>query len=129
MREWLTKEQMEMRNINDYDVFKKSHQLTLRIYKICKDFPKEEIYGLTAQMKRSAYSIPMNLKEGGAGTELEFFRYARIAYASKEELDYQLLLAKDLGYINEDLWKKLLNDLNDIGKMLYRIITKHKDKK
>ena len=118
-----------MRNINEYDVFKKSHQFTLKIYQICKSFPKEEIYSLTSQIKRASYSIPMNLKEGSVGTEPEFFRYVRIAYSSKEEIDYQLLLARDLGYISKEKWEELSEELHDIGKMLYRILTKRDKKK
>ena len=70
---------MKIRNINEYEVFKRAHKLTLKIYKITKQFHKEELYGLTSQMRRAVYSIPMNLKEGSGGTEAEFFRYVRIA--------------------------------------------------
>ena len=111
-----------MRNVNDYEVFKRSHQLTLDVYKKSKDFPKEEQYGLTSQIRRAAYSIPMNLKEGSAGTEAVFFRYVRIALGSKEELEYQLLLAKDLSYITQEDWKRLTNEVKEIGKMLYGIV-------
>ncbi len=69
-----------MRDINKYEVFKKSHKLVLKIYEITKNFPKEELYGLTLQMRRASYSIPMNLKEGGGGSEKEFWKYVRIAY-------------------------------------------------
>lgn len=113
-----------MRNVNDYEVFKRSHQLTLDIYKQSKDFPKEEQYGLTSQIRRAAYSIPMNLKEGSAGTEAEFFRYVRIALGSKEELEYQLLLAKDLNYISQENWQRLTSEVKEIGKMLYGIVKK-----
>jgi len=54
-----------MRNIDKYTVFQKSHELVLKIYEITNRFPKEELYGLSLQMRRAAYSIPMNLKEGG----------------------------------------------------------------
>ena len=113
-----------MRNVNDYEVFKRSHQLTLDIYKQSRDFPKEEQYGLTSQIRRAAYSIPMNLKEGSAGTEAEFFRYVRIALGSKEELEYQLLLAKDLSYITQENWQRLTSEVKEIGKMLYGIVKK-----
>jgi four helix bundle protein len=113
-----------MRIINDYEVFKRAHQLTLTIYQISKTFPKDEVYGLTAQMRRAAYSIPMNLKEGSATTEAQFFHYVRIAYGSKEELEYQILLAKDLNYIDEQTWSDLSQEVNEIGKMLYAIINK-----
>ena len=117
-----------MRNINEYEVFKRSHKLTLEIYKLTKAFPKEELYGLTSQMRRAAYSIPMNLKEGSGGTESEFFRYVRIAYGSCEEMDYQLLLSKDLEYINENKYQNLKNEVKEIRKMLYTLFNKKERK-
>jgi four helix bundle protein len=98
-----------MRDINNYEVFKKAHSLTLKIYDITKNYPKEEQFGLALQMRRAAYLIPMNLKEGGIGNEVEFFRYVRIAIGSKEELEYQILLSKDLGYISEKIYKYIVN--------------------
>ncbi len=100
-----------MRNINKYEVFKRSHKLTLEIYKITKKFPEEELYGLTSQMRRATYSIPMNLKEG-----------------SCEELDYQLLLSKDLNYITEDKYKNLHVEIVEIRKMLYSLLNKKENK-
>ena len=117
-----------MRNIGEYEVFKRSHKLTLEIYKITKKFPKEELYGLTSQMRRATYSIPMNLKEGSGGTEAEFFRYVRIAYGSCEELDYQLLLSKDLEYITESKYRKIFNGLVEIRKMLFALLQKKESK-
>ena len=117
-----------MRNINEYEVFKRAHKLTLKIYEITKQFPKEELYGLTSQMRRAVYSIPMNLKEGSGGSEAEFFRYVRIAYGSCEELDYQLMLSKDLEYSNEDKNKILKSEIIEIRKILYTLFSK-KEKK
>ena len=114
-----------MRNIDQYEVVKKAHKLTLKIYEITKKFPKEEIYALTSQMRRAASSIPMNLKEGGGGTELEFFRYVRIAYGSCEELDYQLLLSKDLNYIDDEVYLELQKDTKEISKMLFGLFRKN----
>ena len=116
-----------MRNIDNYEVYKRAHNLTLEIYKITAIFPKEEVYALTSQMRRAAASIPMNLKEGGGGTEAEFFRYSRIAYGSCEELDYQLLLSKDLNYLSEIKYKELKTEVKEIGKMLYGIFGKKDD--
>jgi len=84
-----------MRKIRDYDVFDLSHRMTLEIYKLTKNFPKEERYGLVSQLRRAAYSIPMNLVEGGARKgEKEFARFTSIAMGSCEEVRYQLLLSK-----------------------------------
>lgn len=113
-----------MRDINNYKVFTKAHSLVLKIYKISNRLPKEEIYGLVSQMRRSSYSIPMNLKEGGSGSELDFFRYVQIAYGSCEELDYQILLVKDLDYISETEYIDLKDEVREIRKMLYSILKK-----
>ncbi len=113
-----------MRIINNYKVYKRSHMLTLKIYKISRNFPREELYGLTSQIRRSVSSIPMNLKEGGPGSEALFHRYVRIALGSKEELEYQLLLAKDLHYISEQKWQILKGEVEEIGRMLYGLLKK-----
>ena len=113
-----------MRNVDDYEVFKRAHQLTLAIYRLTKRFPKDETYGLSAQMRRAAYSIPTNLKEGSTGTETEFFRYVRISLGSKEELAYQVRLARDLGYIPDADAKKLASEIAEIGSMLFGLLRK-----
>jgi len=113
-----------MRDINKYEVFKKSHKLVLKIYEITKNFPREELYGLTLQMRRSSYSIPMNLKEGGSGSEKEFLRYVKTAYGSCEELLYQIMLCKDLSYIREEEYKELNEKAEEIRRMLYSLIQK-----
>ena len=113
-----------MKSHRDLDLWKKSMDLVENIYNTTKGFPKEELYVLTSQMRRAVYSIPMNLKEGSSGTEAEFFRYVRIAYGSCDELEYQLLLSKDLEYINESKYEKIFNEVVEIRKMLFRLIRK-----
>lgn len=116
------KERVMIRKVDDYDVFKRAHRLVLDIYRLTRTFPQEELYAIVSQMRRAAYSIPMNLKEGSGGSEAEFFRYVRIAIGSKEELEYQLLLAKDLGYLSQADWTRLSQEVREIGRMLYGII-------
>ncbi len=113
-----------MRKVDDYEVFKRAHQLTLDIYRLTKRFPKDELYCLTAQMRRAAYSIPTNLKEGSTGTETESFRYVRISLGSKEELAYQVRLARDLGYVSEIDAKKMSSEIGEIGGMLFGLLRK-----
>ena len=115
-----------MRDISSYEVFKKAHELVLEIYKITKKFPREELYGLSLQMRRSSYSIPMNLKEGGVGSEAEFLKYVRISYGSSEELSYQLILAYDLGYLKKEEYSTLEERLTEVQKMLYSLLKKGK---
>lgn len=113
-----------LRKVDDYAVFKPAHELTLSVYRLTQGFPKEETYALVSQMRRAAYSIPMNLKEGSAGTAPEFARYVRIAIGSKEELDYQLRLALDLGYIRQADRTRLTRESSEIGKMPYALLKK-----
>jgi four helix bundle protein len=91
--------------VQDYrhlKVWEKAHQLTLAVYKATVPFPKDELYGLTSQIRRACTSIPANIAEGcGRDGDAEFARFLRIAMGSASELDYHLLLARDLGFLNE----------------------------
>ncbi|MCL2369083.1 MAG: four helix bundle protein [Alphaproteobacteria bacterium] len=105
--------------VKDLEVFKKAHRFTLQIYGITKQFPREELFGLVSQMRRSAYSINSNLMEGGTkGFGAEYARFVLISRASVSELEYQLELAKDLKYIDITRFNELIEELNQIGKML-----------
>ena len=100
-------------------VWKKAHELTLKIYEITKDFPKDELFGLTSQMRRSSTSIPCNIVEGKArGSSKDFKRFLLIARGSLEELKYQILLSKDLNYINENTYQEILNITKEVGRLL-----------
>ena len=115
------------RNIRNYDVFKISHKMVLKIYEVTKTFPREERYGLTSQLRRSAYSIPMNLIEGGAkNSEGEFRRFVDIAIGSCAEVEYQIELCFDLKYLNETDFYELRDNYTSIGKMLNRLYQKLK---
>jgi four helix bundle protein len=88
-----------VRNYRDLEVWEKSHKLTMQFYRKSRNFPREEFYGLTSQMRRSAMSIGANLAEGcGRQTTAGLARFVRISMGSASELDYHLLLAKDFGY-------------------------------
>lgn len=111
-------------------VWQKSHQLTLDIYKTCKDFPKEEAYGLTSQIKRAALSITSNIAEGfGRRSLKEKVQFYFTSKGSLTELQNQLLLAKDLHYINKQKFKKIANNSVEIAKMLNSMISKTKKMK
>jgi four helix bundle protein len=90
-------------NVSDFTellVWKKAHALALDIYRVAAALPRAEVYGLQAQMRRAAFSIPTNLAEGsGRSTNRDFARFVSNAIGSASELDYQLLLAADLGYV------------------------------
>jgi four helix bundle protein len=103
-------------------VFKLSHSLTLEIFKLTKTFPKEEKFGLTSQMRRAAYSIPMNLMEGAHRlSSREYRQFVGIAKGSTGEIKYQLLLAKDLKYISEDLYSNLEAQYERVSQMLTKL--------
>ncbi|MFB3915145.1 MAG: four helix bundle protein [Terriglobales bacterium] len=92
-----------MRNFRDLKVWEKSHRVTLAVYRQTAAFPKSELYGLTSQIRRSAASIAANIAEGaGKNSNPDFGRYLQIALSSASELEYHLLLANDLGYLDSE---------------------------
>ena len=106
-------------------VWQKSHELVLKIYETTKDFPKDEMFGLTSQIRRAAVSIPSNIVEGKArGSNKDFNRFLLIARASLEEVKYQLLLAKDLKYISDVKYEEIFNNMDEVGKLLGGLIKK-----
>jgi four helix bundle protein len=111
------------------EVWKKSHILTLEVYKLTRGFPKDELYGLVSQMRRSASSVPTNIAEGcGRESSTELARFLTIASGSASELEYQFLLARDLEYISEIDYKNLDNQVNHIRRMLNSLHQKVKPK-
>lgn len=114
-----------MKDYKNFTVWQKSHQLTLDVYKDLKDFPKDEIFGLISQMKRSSSSIPTNIAEGcGRNTDKDFARFLIIAFGSANELEYQFILSKDLKFIDLETSEKLLFQIEEIKKMLNSLISK-----
>lgn len=112
-----------MKDFRDIKVWHKAHNLALKVYKVTETFPREEAYGLTSQIRRSATSIPTNIAEGcGRNTDAELARFMEIASGSASELDYLLLLAMDIGLLAEDRYKELLAELVEIRKMLTTFI-------
>src|SRR5512136_2412595 len=90
-----------MQDYRNLKVWQKSHNLTLSVYKLTSKFPKDELYVLTSQIRRAAVSIPANIVEGCArGGDAEFGQFLRIAQGSAAELDYHLLLARDLNFMD-----------------------------
>jgi four helix bundle protein len=102
-----------MRDFRQLRVWEQSHKLALAIYEVTKGFPKEELFALTNQMRRSATAIPTNIAEGcGRETNKDYAHFLQIALGSAFELDYQILLSKDLSYIDEKKYLEL-NDMVD----------------
>lgn len=112
-----------LKNFKDLKVWQKSYQLCLEIYKVTKRFPKEEIYGLTSQIRRSAVSIPSNIAEGyGRKTTPEYTRSLYIAYGSNCELETQILLSGDLDYLERKETSKVLGSIGEVERMLKALI-------
>lgn len=113
---------LDYRKLN---VWQKAHEFALGIYKISSGFPQNEIYGLVSQMRKAAVSIPSNISEGcGRIGNSELKQFLSISMGSANELEYQLFLACDLGYISRNDHKKLNSNIEEIRKMLASYIKK-----
>ncbi len=111
-----------MRDFKKYDIWKLSHQLTLDIYTITRDFPSNEIYGIISQIRRSSSSIPTNISEGcGRDSDADFNRFLTIALGSANETEYLLILSKDLVYLDIPTFEKLYNEVNLLKQKIYSL--------
>lgn len=109
-----------MRNFQQLSIWQRSHAITLKIYTATRSFPKDELFGLVSQMRRSASSVPTNIAEGcGRETLPEFKRFLTIATGSASELHYQIILCKDLGYLPIHSFEELSEEIIQIKKMIY----------
>ncbi|MBE0433178.1 four helix bundle protein [candidate division WOR-3 bacterium] len=111
----------KVKSFEDLIVWQKAHQLVLEIYKITDDFPSEEKFGLVSQMRRAVVSVPANITEGfrkrGIKDKLNFYN---IAQGSLDELNYYIILSKDLGYMQAN--KRLLEQIKEVAKLLSGLI-------
>jgi four helix bundle protein len=114
-----------MRDYKKYNVWELGHKLVLKIYIVSKTFPREEVYGISSQLKRAAVSIPTNIAEGcSRKSDKEFARFLDISFGSAAETEYLILLVKDLKFINEDDFIEISNEIISIKKQLYQLIYK-----
>ena len=112
---------MKTKSFKDLIVWQKAYKLVLEIYKITKDFPDHERYGLSQQMRRASVSIPSNISEGyGRLHKAEYRQFLSMAYASLAELQTQYMLSIDLKYSDKN--EIIENMLKEVGSMLYRMI-------
>ena len=112
-----------LKNYKELNVWQKSYELCLKIYRITTTFPNEERYGLTSQIRRSAVSIPSNIAEGyGRKTTADYIRMLYISYGSVCELETQILLAGDLGFIEKGESGTIKKDIAEIERMLKALI-------
>ncbi|MBI4688366.1 MAG: four helix bundle protein [Nitrospirae bacterium] len=117
-------------NYKELKVWQKSYQLCLEVYRVTREFPNEERYGLTSQIRRSVLSIPSNIAEGyGRKTTPDYIRLLYMAYGSSCELETQILLSGDLGYIKAKDFKKLQDDIGEVERMLKALIKSLENKR
>jgi four helix bundle protein len=113
----------KLKSYKELKVWQRSYQLCLEIYKITKGFPDEEKYGLTSQLRRAAVSVPSNVSEGyGRKTTPEYIQFLYIAYGSVCEIETQILLSGDLGYISNGRLEMLKEGIREVERMLKALI-------
>ncbi|MBW8360824.1 MAG: four helix bundle protein [Kaistella sp.] len=111
-----------MRDYKKYDVWNLAHAITKDIYLVSQNFPREELFGLTSQIRRAAISIPSNIAEGcGRGSDKEFARFVEISIGSTNETEYQLFLAFDLNFIDLENYELLAERLNILRQKLIQL--------
>ena len=116
-----------MRDYRKYRVWEKGHEFAIQVYQVTKQYPKDELYGLTSQLRRAALSIPTNIAEGSArNSEKEFAQFLNISSGSASECEYLLEFSNAMNYLNEENHKKLNLKIIEIRKMLNSLYTKVK---
>ncbi|MBV9400234.1 MAG: four helix bundle protein [Bryobacterales bacterium] len=112
-----------MQDFKQLKVWRKAHDLALQVYRITSKFPREELFGLTAQVRRSAASVPANIAEGcgrnGAG---DFARFCAIALGSASETEYHLILARDLKILGAEDYQALADQTSEVKRMLTKLV-------
>lgn len=107
-----------MQDFGNLEVWNKAHKLTLDIYRLTESFPRTEVFGLSIQLRRGAASIATNLAEGCGRAQAEFSRFLQVASGSACEVEYQLLLSRDLGLITTEQHDAPLANVLDVKRML-----------
>lgn len=116
-----------MKDFRKLKVWEKGHHLTLEAYKVTATFPRAELYGLTSQIRRACVSIPANIAEGcGRSGDTELARFLQIAMGSASELEYHLLLSRDLSLLNSPDYERLAGEVTEVKRMLTSFIQKLK---
>lgn len=118
-----------MQKFKDLVLWKEAHQLALNIYEVSKKFPKEEVFGITSQLRRAVTSIPCNIAEGcGRYTAKDFASFLQISLGSTNETDYLTMLAKDLHYLSETEYDILQEQINKVRAMNINLLEKVRNK-
>jgi four helix bundle protein len=112
----------KQRDFRKLKVWEKAHRLTLDVYRVTKAFPREELFGMTGQIRRAAASVPANLAEGCGRGGGDLARYCRIAAGSASELEYHLILAHDLELLDVESYERLAKQVEEVERMLSAFI-------
>jgi len=116
---------VSVKNYRELIVWQKAMDLVEMIYQVTRQFPKEELYGLTSQIRRAAVSIPSNVAEGQARqSTAEFRNFLSIAQGSRAEVETQLMIAQRLGYLSQEKAEQILNISEEIKRMIYSLTAK-----
>jgi four helix bundle protein len=116
-----------MQNFRELKVWNKAHSVTLATYSATESFPASERYGLTTQMRRAAMSIAANIAEGcGRSSDADFARFLHVAMGSASELEYLVLLARDLRLVPDKTYDVILSDVQEVKRMLSALIARLK---
>jgi len=114
-----------MQRFTELKVWQRAHALVLEIYRISAGFPQDERFGVTSQLRRAATSIPTNIAEGSRRQEQqEYSRFLNIAQGSAAEVEYLLILSRDLGYVSPAAFDRLVADLDEVARMLHGLRSK-----
>lgn len=114
-----------MKDFRDLKVWEKAHELALACYEATSSFPKQEIFGLVSQIRRAGGSVPANIAEGcGRGGNGEFHRFLQIAMGSASELEYHLLLSRDLKFMDSNSYDRLVLQVTEVKRMLATLLRK-----
>jgi four helix bundle protein len=109
-----------MHNFKELKVWQKSRELVKEIYLEVSNFPSDEKFGLSSQLKRAAVSVPSNIAEGaGRNSNKDFARFLNISLGSAYELETQIILSFDLALINKEQLDKIINSINEVQKMIH----------
>ena len=109
-----------IQSYKDLIVYQKSYEMTIKVYEMTRGYPREEIYALTSQLKRAAYSIPLNIAEGYGkkGSAMEFKRFLQMAKGSASEMEVLLDLSRDLGFIETEKHEEMHRGYEEINRIL-----------
>jgi four helix bundle protein len=111
-----------MKDFRQLGVWTKAHELTLAVYAATRGFPLEERYGVTRQLRGAAASVPTNIAEGCGRSQKDFARFLTIAMGSASEVEYLLVLSKDLGYLQAEGYESLDQRTREVKRMLYALL-------